>query len=185
MNDEQGTQPASDIVLDQEVESGYELIDGQLVEKPMGMESSIVGATTLRLLGVHVAAQSLGRVIDSDCGYQIFPGRPRQVRKPDGSFMARGRLPGDKPVRGNVTIAPDLAFEVVSPNDLAEEVNAKVVEFLGAGIRLLWVIYPQSRTLHVFRQGGGAALLSAADELSGEDVVPGFRCRVADLFSDL
>ena len=96
-----------------------------------------------------------------------------------------GRLPNEKPFRGYSKVAPDLAFEIVSPNDLAEEVNEKVVEFLGAAVRLVWVVYPASRTVHVFRPNGGAAYLLEADQLSGEDVVPGFSCRVADVFSDL
>src|SRR3954451_6725897 len=107
------------------LENGYELIDGRLVEKTMGMEASAVAVTILRLLSTHVRAHDLGRVFESECGYQIFPEEPNRVRKPDGSFVARGRLPGERPVRDHCRIPPDLALEVVSPNDLAEEVNAK------------------------------------------------------------
>jgi Uma2 family endonuclease len=164
---------------------GFELIDGQWKEKSMGIEASIVAANLLTLLKAHVKANALGYVCESEAGYQIFADRPNRVRKPDGSFVARGRFPDDKPFRGHSKVAPDLAFEIVSPNDLAEEVNEKVVEFLGAGVRLLWVVYPASRTVHVFRPNGGAAFLAETDELSGEDVVPGFSCRVADVFSDL
>ena len=70
-------------------------------------------------------------------------------------------------------------------NPVAEEINERVVDFLGAGVRLLWVVYPSTRTINVFRPGGGAAHLSTTDQLTGEDVVPGFACRVADVFSDL
>ena len=164
---------------------GFELIDGRLKEKPMGMEASAVGACLLRLLGAHIASNSLGHVFNSECGYQIFADHPTRIRKPDGSFVARGKLPDEKPFRGHSKVPPDLAFEVVSPNDFAEEVNEKVVEFLGAGVRLMWVLYPSTRTVQVFRPVGGAALLAADDQLGGEDVVPGFACRVGDLFTDL
>jgi Uma2 family endonuclease len=164
---------------------GYELIDGRLVEKHNGMQASVVAANTTTLLRTHVKERGLGHVFDSEAGYQIFPEQPNRVRKPDGSFIARGRLPDDRPVPGHARIPPDLALEVVSPNDLAEEVNAKVMAFLGAGVRLLWVIYPATKTIHVFRRGGGAAYLTAADELSGEDVVPGFACRVEEVFADV
>jgi Uma2 family endonuclease len=164
---------------------GFELIDGQWKEKSMGMEAAAIGGNLTTLLVNHVKANRLGHVFNSECSYQIFADRPNRIRKPDGSFVARGRLPNEKPFRGYSKVAPDLAFEIVSPNDLAEEVNEKVIEFLQAGVRLLWVVYPASKTVHVFRRDGGAAFLSEADQLSGEDVVPGFACRVADVFSDL
>ena len=164
---------------------GFELIDDQLKEKPMGMEAGAVGARLMYLLQAHVIPNSLGHVINSECGYQIFADHPTRIRKPDGSFVARGKLPDEKPFRGHSKVPPDLAFEVVSPNDFAEEINERVLDFLGAGARLMWVVYPSTRTIHVFRPGGGAAHLAAADQLSGEDVVPGFSCRVADVFSDL
>ena len=164
---------------------GFELIDGHPKEKPLGMEAGAVGAQMLSLLRTHVKAHSLGHVINSECGYQIFADHPTRIRKPDGSFVARGRLPDEKLFRGHCKIAPDLAFEVVSPNDFAEEINEKVIEFLQAGVRLLWVLYPATQTIQVFRPKGGSAMLAAADELSGEDVVVGFSCRVGDVFSDL
>ena len=164
---------------------GFELIDGQWKEKAMGMEASVVGARLMYLLQAHVIPNSLGHVINAECGYQIFADHPTRIRKPDGSFVARGKLPDEKPFRGHSKVPPDLAFEVVSPNDFAEEINERVLDFLGAGVRLMWVVYPSTRTMHVFRPGGGAAHLAASDQLSGEDVVPGFSCRVADVFSDL
>src|SRR5262249_1904635 len=110
---------------------------------------------------------------------------PKRVRKPDGSFVRKGRLPGDRPPRGHVQIPPDLAFEVVSPNDLAEDVNAKVLEFLRAGVRLLWVLYPKTRCVQVFRQAGSASDLSEGEELGGGDVLPGFTCRVDEIFAGI
>lgn len=78
--------------------------------------------------------------------------------------------------------APDLAVEVVSPSDTSQDVQAKVSEYLSAGTRLVWVIYPKTRNVVEYRPGGTARVLSEEDFLDGGDVVPGFRCRVGDLF---
>lgn len=77
---------------------------------------------------------------------------------------------------------PDLAVEVLSPNDLGEEVEQKVLEYLRSGLRLVWVISPATRTARVVRADGTTAWLREDGELDGEKVVPGFRCRLADLF---
>ncbi len=162
----------------------FELIDGLLVERYMGAESSLIGGKLFRLVGNHVAPQKLGHMFTAECGYQIFPD-PNRVRYADGSFIARGRLPNEKPPRGHVRIPPDMAFEVVSPNDLAEGVEAKIEEYLQAGVRLLWVVYPVSQTVYIYRAGGGISRLTKSQELTGEDVIPGFVCRVEDLFTDI
>ena len=87
--------------------------------------------------------------------------------------------------QGHVLIYPDLAVEVVSPNDLAYETQEKVEEYLRAEVPLIWVIYPQDHVVLVYRKDGSTARLCDGDELSGEDVVPGFSCRVHDLFPDV
>jgi Uma2 family endonuclease len=170
-----------------EMEDGprFELIDGKLVERHMGALSSFVASNAIRIVGQYAYQQDLGRVFATDCGYQIFPDKPNQVRYPDSSFIAKGRLPEDKIPGGHVRIPPDLAVEAVSPNDTAEEVETKRIAFLRAGVRLVWVIYPKNRTVHVYRKGGGSAALNEGDELSGEDVLPGFVCKVGDLFVGL
>jgi Uma2 family endonuclease len=81
-----------------------------------------------------------------------------------------------------VTIPPDIAIEVTSPNDVIYELEEKVEEYLRAGVRLIWLIHPEVRVIQVIRGDGSGYRLRAGDELSGEDVVPGFRCPVASLF---
>ena len=98
------------------------------------------------------------------------------VRKPDVSFIRKGRLPGDAIPKGWVKIAPDLAVEVISPNDTAEDLEEKLEDYQKAGVPLVWVIYPERRMARVFRQGSPPVVLGEDDELSGEDVIPGFRC---------
>jgi Uma2 family endonuclease len=164
--------------------SRFELINGQLVERNMGAEASVVAAKAIRLVGNHAGSHRLGKVFATDCGYQIFADEPGKVRFPDGSFIARGRLPDDKVPKGHVRIAPDLSLDVVPPNDVAEDVETKRIAFMKAGTKLLWVIYPETRTVHVFRLEGVVSVLGPEDVLTGEDVRPGFSCRVADLFED-
>jgi Uma2 family endonuclease len=165
--------------------AGYELLDGRLVEKAMGAKASVVGVALITLLAPFVRAGRLGFVLEGEGGgYELFPGRNR-VRKPDVSFIRRGRLPDDIVPDGWVKIPPDFAAEIISPNDKAEEVFAKAREWLDVGVRLLWVISPASRTILVLRPGGGAAWVGAGGTLSGEDVLPGFSCPVEELFADL
>ncbi len=178
-------EPTPEQLLDRDDGHRYELIGGKLVERHMGAQSSLVAARLIRLLGSHAEAQHLGEVFGADCGYQIWPAKPKQVRFPDVSFIARSRLPDGTVPQGYIQVFPDLAVEAVSPSDTAEEVEAKRVEFLRAGTRLFWVIYPGSRTIHAYRPGGSAATLEEGDELSGEDVLPGFTCKVATLFDRL
>ena len=79
-------------------------------------------------------------------------------------------------------IAPNLAVEVVSPNDLVYEIDEKVEEYLEAGVELVWVVNPVTRTVRVHRADRPGVTLREMDELTGDDLLPGFRCRVSDLF---
>lgn len=93
-------------------------------------------------------------------------------------------MPANKQPEGHCRIVPDLVAEVVSPNDYYSDVEEKAKEYLGAGVCLVWVIDPRTKTVRVHRQDGSETRLGASDELLGEEVIPGFRCRVGDLFLD-
>jgi Uma2 family endonuclease len=160
----------------------FELVDGRLVEKQMGAESSYIGGRLGRLLGAYCESPFSGWVLPADASYQFLPDRPNLVRKPDVSFIRLGRLPNEVLPTGHIRLPPDLAVEVVSPNDLYYEVEEKVREYRQAGVRLVWIVVPPSRTVLVRRLDGTATEVLEGGELSGEDVVPGFRCRVADIF---
>ena len=161
----------------------YELVNGELVERNMGWQSSRIGARAVHLLSAHCDTHGLGWVAGADAGYQCYPGDPGMVRKPDASFVRLERLPPEDEPEGHCRIAPDLVVEVVSPNDLYYEVEDKVAEYLGTGVRMVWVVNPPTHTVRIHRVDGSEALLHEADELSGEDVVPGFRCRVGAPFA--
>ena len=96
--------------------------------------------------------------------------------------MSYGRFPDEQLPPGHAHLAPDLAAEVVSPNDTYEEVDEKIEEYLRTGVRLVWVISPHNHTIRVYRANGSSHSLRENDELDGEDVLPGFRCPVRDLF---
>lgn len=161
---------------------GYELVDGRLVERNVSELSAYVGVLLLGYIHAFVRANRLGRVYGADLGYRIFPAYPNRVRKADVSFIATARVPHDDP--GYVPVVPDLVVEVVSPGDRAGEVRAKVDVWLDAGVRVVWVAYPGQREIHVYRRDGHPSILTAEDELSGEDVVPGFACPVAECFPE-
>jgi Uma2 family endonuclease len=159
----------------------YELVDGRLVERKMGTESSWVAGQLLERIAKFCRDQRLGWAFPSDTGYQCFPHDPSLIRKPDVSFVRYGRFPGGVLPKGWTRIPPDLAIEVLSPNDTTYELDEKLEDFKKAGVPLIWVINPNSRVVSVIRGDGSVSRLSAADELQGEDVIPGFRCAVSEI----
>jgi len=161
---------------------GYELIDGVPKERPMGAEADQIAAEIVSLMRPFAKAGKLGRVFGSQTGYRCFPGRPKLVRIPDVSFVADGRFPDGKVPRGHINLVPELVVEVVSPNDYYEEVEQKVAEYRSAGVKLVWVINPGTKTVLVRRLDRTCAEIDEAGTLSGEDVLPGFTCAVAELF---
>jgi Uma2 family endonuclease len=163
----------------------YELVNAQLVERNMGMESSWIGGTLVRLMGNHSMNAKLGPVFPADAGYQCYPDDRLRVRKPDVSFVSWDKFPGGIIPEGFCRIAPDLVVEVISPNDLVYEVERKILEYLEAGVRLIWVVYPPSRHVDVHRLNGTTDVVKIGGILDGEDVLPGFHCAVEDIFPPL
>lgn len=160
----------------------YELIDGRPKEKEGGAESDEIGGLLLTQFNNFIRPRKLGRAYPSQTRFQCFPDRPKLVRMPDTSFVAAGRLPEDRSPEGYIKVAPDIAVQVVSPNETYEEVEAKVAEYRSADVKLVWVISPHSKTVLVRRLDGTCAEVGEAGTLSGEDVLPGFTCAVAELF---
>jgi Uma2 family endonuclease len=161
---------------------GAELVDGRIVEVPMGSMSSWLGGELLFLVRLFLATHDLGWVFPQETGMAIWPAHPRHVRKPDLAFVAKGRLPGGRPEEGWLSVVPDLVVEVVSPGDEAEDLDLKLEEYREAGIPLIWVIFPGTKRAHVL--GANRALREVGPDgvLDGEDVLPGFRVALADLF---
>jgi Uma2 family endonuclease len=160
----------------------YELVGGQLVERSMGMESSWVATRLVARLERFCEEHGLGWVFQANNGYQCFAHEPGLVRRPDVSFVRYGRFPGGVLPKGWAKIVPDLVVEVVSPNDSAYALEDKLEDYEKVRVPLVWVIYPNSRTVWVRRGDGSIGRLHESDDLSGEDIVPGFRCLVQELF---
>ncbi len=139
--------------------------------------------TSARLVGFllpFVDQNKLGNVLDSSALYNFNDNMPR--RQPDISFISLEKLP-EIPDE-TLTVAPDLAAEVVSKNDIASEVLAKVKQYQQAGVRLVWIIYPSIKVVDVYRLKDGfkSQRLIETDALDGEDVIPGFSLPVGKLF---
>ncbi len=107
---------------------------------------------------------------------------PDTVREPDLAFISAERLPLDERVTGYYEIPPDLVVEVVSPNDSYGSVHDKACMWLRYGVRLVWVVNPQFRSVEVHSEGPSLLRLTENDTLDGSDVLPGFTCTVSDLF---
>jgi len=160
----------------------FELVDGELVEMPgAGVLHSIIAALVYRLIFAYAEERNLGIAFPDGLGY-ILHRRPDIVRIPDVSFVSNAHIPDGELPKGFWESAPDLAVEVVSPNDMAEDVHDKVHEYLEMGTRLVWVLWPKSRTVSVHTADEVSREFGLKDELDGGEVLPGFRVRVADLF---
>ena len=159
----------------------YELVGGQLVERKVGIESSCVAGQVYFQLKQFCQEHRIGWPLVPDSGYQCFPHEPGLVRKPDVSFVKYGRFPGGVLPKGWAKIVPDLVVEVVSPNETAYDLEEKLDDYRKVGVPLVWVINPKSRTVRVHRVDGSISYLHENDELSGEDIIPGFRCPISEI----
>ena len=160
----------------------YELVDGELREKELGEESSEVGGEAYARLREFAKPRGLGVVFPPDRQFQCFPHAPGRVRKPDAAYISSARRPAGPKRRGHTRIPPDIAVEVVSPDERTYQTNARVQDFLLAGTPLVWVLDPSLRTVTVHRNGGPITVHQADDDVTGEDVLPGFSVRVGDMF---
>ncbi len=160
----------------------YELIEGVLVEMtPSSSRSSRIGGRCVHYLSAHVLPRGLGDVFAADGGFAPFPGR-QTVRVPDAAFVRADRLPPPDE-EGFYRLAPDLVVEVVSPSDRMIEVTDKAIMWFDAGVRLVWVADPRSRSVTVYGPDRVPHLVPEGDELDGGEVLPEFRLPVAALFS--
>ena len=145
-----------------------------------GEHGEIVVNMTL-LLGNFVKQQRLGRLAASDVGVRLHR-NPDTVREPDLAFISAERLSLDERVTGYYEIAPDLVVEIMSPSDSYVSVHDKACMWLSFGVRTVWVVNPELRSVEVHSAGPTLLRLTEDDTLDGADVLPGFSCTVKDLF---
>jgi len=162
----------------------HELVQGELrTMPPGGLDHGDRSSVFDGSLGLYVRTRKLGRVYTNEPGFRLTTD-PDTVRAPDVAFIRSERLRETGVPRGYFHGAPDLAVEVISPNDLYTEVDEKVAEWLEHGTRLVFVVNPRRRTVAVHRPGQPIRTLGMDDTLSGEDVVPGWSLAVRDLFDE-
>ena len=161
---------------------GLELDDGVLVEMKVGADSNLIAGDLYGYVRDYCREAGRGWAIPPDTAFQCFPEHPNRVRKPDGGYVRADRMPDRRARRTFIRVVPDLAIEVVSPNDKAEKVQRKVREYMAVGVSLLWVVYPDTQTARVHRPSNVEQGIPPDGFLDGEDVLPGFRLRLADLF---
>jgi Uma2 family endonuclease len=161
-------------------EGKVELVNGELkLMTPAGMEQGKVSISLAARLYNHVHKHKLGDVYDAQTGFRPPKG---ELRAPDTSFVRRERLPEGKSPKGFGDFPPDLAVEVFAPDETIENYEDKVREYLQWGVRLVWLVDPDTQTVTVCRPQSEPTALKGNQVLSGEEVVPGFKCRVRTLF---
>lgn len=147
---------------------------------PAGYERGVIVGNVHTYLATFVKQRSLGIVTAAETGFVI--GRdPDTVRAPDVGFIRAERVPRVR-TRGFFQGPPDLAVEVVSPTDRAGDLLSKVQDWLSAGCRAVWVVDPASQTISVYHGSHETALLAIGDELTDDELLPGFRLPVAEVF---
>ena len=160
----------------------FELISGVLVEvSPTGEIHTVLATWIAYLILVYVDAHDLGEVTGEIGGYLLAPDT---VLAPDVGFISKDRLTA-RTGQGYIPVAPDLAVEIMSPGDTANEINDKVLRYLQAGTQLCWVVYPVSKTVTVYKASHEGAIIGIDAFLDGGAVLPGFSLPVRDIFKKL
>ncbi len=161
----------------------YELVDGKLVEKNMSNRSMLIATNVIFKLKIYLDQNNLGYVYTPDAGYRCFGDGRRSVRFPDVSVVLADRVTIEQlDEDGFSDQPPDLAVEVVSPNDTVFDLEVKVHEYLRAGVRQVWVIIPATRTARIYQPDGTSIGLNTQGMLEGGDLLPGFAVPLASLF---
>lgn len=158
-----------------------ELIRGELCEvPPPGFLHERLVAKLIALLLTFAEARQLGLVVG---GSGVWTERdPDTVRAPDVQFYSVGRVSMDERRLGYLEIPPDLAVEVRSPRDSRDQVHDKAIMWLTTGVRMVWVVLPERRSIDVYRTGEDVVTITDARPLEGLDVLPGFNCSLEEIF---
>jgi Uma2 family endonuclease len=160
----------------------YELVRGELITmSPAGSEHGAVIMNLAVPLGHYIKANKLGITFGAETGFKLAS-NPDTVRAPDISFVRSERIPETGIPKSYWPGAPDLAVEVLSPGDTIAEIEEKIAEWLDAGASAVWIVSPKLRTITLYRSSTDVETLTEKDELGGQEVVPGFSCKVAEIF---
>lgn len=162
--------------------SKQELVKGVIVTMAQpGFQHGEVQVNSSFLLKTYARAFNAGRVV-TETGV-ITQENPDTVRGPDVSFYSMDKIPKDQQPKGYLLIPPDLILEILSPGNRSKEIRRKIEEYFARGVRMVWVIDPEERTVMVYRSVDEARLLHESATLTAEDLLPGFSCKVAEFFA--
>lgn len=162
------------------LEGIWELVDGEPIEMmATGGQSGWISARIASRLEQYVSANRLGWAFSAETGFVLFPDR-ETVRSPDAAVVLADRM--QELPKSFVPMPPDLAVEVLSPTDRMAEALGKVGMYLDAGVRLIWLVDPETRTVTVFRPDAVTVALNDGSVLDGDPVLPGFSLAVASVF---
>ena len=160
----------------------YELIEGELIEMaPAGGRHGNIGVRIVGFLFQYIYKTNLGGLFGADTGF-FLQRDPDTIRAPDAAFIAMERIPPDGIPSGFIDTIPDLVVEVVSPSDRAGQVQAKIEQWIEHGVKLVWLVYPERRSIMVYRSLSEVHVLHEGDTLTGGQVLPGFSCAFSDIF---
>ncbi|MGH9840473.1 MAG: Uma2 family endonuclease [Blastocatellia bacterium] len=166
----------AELALDQDLE--YEIIDGRKEAKMAGARHGEICAQIIIELGLYLRKTRAGRIYTPDTTFQIGV----YDRLPDVSVIIAARIPEEGAPASKWEIAPDLAIEIISPNDAWEKVKEKVRDYFAAGVRQVWLVSQKDRDVTVYDSPTLIKVFTENDELTTETILPGFKCRVGDLF---
>jgi Uma2 family endonuclease len=163
-------------------DSLYEIVNGQRVEKPMSVSGTRIGFLLARHLDLFAEARRLGRAVHEVLFGLRLPGDLQ--RRPDAAFVSYQGWAKNRPLPHTDPwpVVPELAAEVISKNNLAEELLDRIQEYFDAGVQLVWVVYPKQRLVYAYESPTRIQVLSQEQELDGGTVLPGFKLLVAALF---
>lgn len=164
------------LALDDDLD--YEVVDGEREVKMAGAKHGEICAQITGELIAYLKRTKAGKVYSSNTTFQIG----QNERMPDVAFVAAARIPAEGSPSGKWELAPDLAVEVISPTDVWEKVNRKVREYFAAGTQQVWLVSQEAEEVMIYDSPTQIKVVTAAEYLTSETLLPGFKCRVSDLF---
>ncbi len=161
----------------------YEVVGGQIVEKPaMGALESLLASLLSRLMANHAQENQLGRVV-SETLFLLDPALGLK-RRPNLAFVSTERWPLRRRIPDTEAweVIPDLAVEVISKTNTADQMAEKIEEYFRSSVRQVWVVYPGTSKVYIYDSATSVKILQVGDDLEGGSVLPGFRLALEDLF---
>lgn len=155
----------------------HELVNGEVKIVPASFEHNVIGAHIIALLTPY--ARGRGVIASSQAGFRMTN---RNIRCPDVSYTQKARLTGGKPSKSFGDVAPDLCIEIISSSEDPKEMQQKLEEYFDSGARQVWHLYPETQRAIIYTSPTESTVKEANEEIDGGDILPGFRCRVAELF---